>query len=181
MSVSEARTGLAKKWIFEMDPNGYGDPRTHGHPQYPQVRVEVPQHWAADANMRAVQHNDAYLQSQQFQGTALPARQYSVPTNQGTTPKAALSVAQVQTPPTSSLSSHHGTASDVKPQSVDYSLLLLGLAEEYFAAAYGTGVAGKGREPNPERFRKLISTGLSCLEAVLKVCAAVLYLRGCNV
>lgn len=54
---------------------------------------------------------------------------------------------------------------------LDYTLLLLSLAEDYFAAAYGEGsltsvVRGEG-EMQP--YYGLIATGLGCLEAVLKV------------
>lgn len=54
---------------------------------------------------------------------------------------------------------------------LDYQLLLLSLAEDYFAAAHGQGsvVALARREGELEKYYKLIATGLGCLEAVLKV------------
>ena len=53
---------------------------------------------------------------------------------------------------------------------LDYQLLLLSLAEEYFAAAHGYGsMADIGRrEIELQSYYKLIATGLGCLEAVLK-------------
>ena len=53
---------------------------------------------------------------------------------------------------------------------LDYQLLLLSLAEEYFAAAYGHGsitdILHRGNEM--QNYYKLIATGLGCLEAVMK-------------
>lgn len=53
---------------------------------------------------------------------------------------------------------------------IDYQLLLLSLAEEYFARAYGYGsmedIARRGTEK--ESYYKMMATGLGCLEAVLK-------------
>lgn len=62
-----------------------------------------------------------------------------------------------------------GPASATPP--LDYQLLLLSLAEDYFAAAHGQGsmVALARREVEMEQYYKLIATGLGCLEAVLKV------------
>ena len=53
---------------------------------------------------------------------------------------------------------------------LDYQLLLLSLAEEYFAAAYGSGSMAEivRRERDNQEYYKLIATGLGCLEAVLK-------------
>ena len=53
---------------------------------------------------------------------------------------------------------------------VDYQLLLLSLAEEYFAAAYGYGSVADiaHRETETQSYYKLMATGLGCLEAVLK-------------
>lgn len=55
---------------------------------------------------------------------------------------------------------------------LDYQLLLISLAEEYFAAAYSGGslAALVRRETEMQSYYKLIATGLGCLEAVLKVC-----------
>ncbi len=56
-----------------------------------------------------------------------------------------------------------------EPQ-LDYQLLLLSLAEEYLAAAYGYGSTPDivGREREMQEYYKLIATALGCLEAVLK-------------
>ncbi|KAL9116534.1 MAG: hypothetical protein Q9187_006939 [Circinaria calcarea] len=53
---------------------------------------------------------------------------------------------------------------------IDYQLLLLSLAEDYLAAAHGGGsiVALLQREGQLDEYYKLVSTGLGCLEAVLK-------------
>ena len=53
---------------------------------------------------------------------------------------------------------------------LDYQLLLLSLAEEYFAAAYGYGSMANiaRRETEMESYYKMMATGLGCLEAVLK-------------
>jgi hypothetical protein len=54
---------------------------------------------------------------------------------------------------------------------VDYQVLLLSLADEYLNAAHshGTTMALSTRRDDVEEYYKLISTGLGCLEAVLKV------------
>ena len=53
---------------------------------------------------------------------------------------------------------------------LDYQLLLLSMAEEYFAAAYGRGSIADiiHRETEMQEYYKLIATGLGCLEALLK-------------
>ena len=58
---------------------------------------------------------------------------------------------------------------------LDYQLLLISLAEDYFAAAYGAGsmLALRRRQSDILEYQKLVATGLSCLEACLKV-------RRCN-
>lgn len=57
---------------------------------------------------------------------------------------------------------------------VDYQVLLLTLADEYLSAAHrhGTKMALATSEADVEEYHKLISTGLGCLEAVLKVYSA---------
>lgn len=53
---------------------------------------------------------------------------------------------------------------------LDYQILLLSMAEEYFAAAYSRGSLADivRRETELQEYHKLIATGLGCLEAVLK-------------
>lgn len=66
---------------------------------------------------------------------------------------------------------------------LDYTLLLISLAEDYFAAAHGEGslsalVRGEGEM---QAYYGLIATGLGCLEAVLKVgLPAVRHFNGAN-
>lgn len=54
---------------------------------------------------------------------------------------------------------------------MDYQVLLLSLADEYLNAAHsqGTTMALSTKQDDVEEYYKLISTGLGCLEAVLKV------------
>jgi hypothetical protein len=54
---------------------------------------------------------------------------------------------------------------------VDYQVLLLALADEYFTAAHshGTTIAISNNKIGLEEYYKLVATGLGCLEAVLKV------------
>ncbi|KMU76950.1 hypothetical protein CISG_05992 [Coccidioides immitis RMSCC 3703] len=55
-------------------------------------------------------------------------------------------------------------------QSIDYQVLLLSLADEYFDAAHsqGTILAASRQEADIEQYHKLIATGLCCIEAVLR-------------
>ena len=64
-----------------------------------------------------------------------------------------------------------GARSNPPSPSVDYQLLLLSLAEEYFAAAHGGEIldAIHRGEMDSQAYYKLIATGLGCLEALLKV------------
>ena len=57
------------------------------------------------------------------------------------------------------------------PLPVDFQLLLLSLAEEYFATAHGEGprVALCRSQSDIQVYHKLIATGLGCLEVALKV------------
>ena len=54
---------------------------------------------------------------------------------------------------------------------IDYQLLLLSLAEDYFSAAHGGGaiIALWKRQSDIQAYHKLIATGLGCLEIALKV------------
>jgi len=79
------------------------------------------------------------------------------------------------TPSQSSLNARNGHASQAAQQQaraeppIDYQLLLMSIAEEYFAAAYGYGsmAAIVQREANMQEYYKLLATGLGCLEALL--------------
>lgn len=68
------------------------------------------------------------------------------------------------------LQSQPSVEKESKPP-IDYQVLLLALADEYFNAAHskGTMVALQRREMEMEEYYKLVATGLGCLEAVLKV------------
>ena len=77
--------------------------------------------------------------------------------------------------PSTDSNNSHSAKANVRQQTdtvppLDYPLLLLSLAEEYFAAAYSHGslsdVLRSGAES--QIYYKLIATGLGCLEAVLK-------------
>lgn len=63
---------------------------------------------------------------------------------------------------------------------VDYQVLLLALADEYLNAAHrhGTKMALATSQADIDEYYKLVATGLGCLEAVLKVCAASRLLTG---
>lgn len=76
------------------------------------------------------------------------------------------------------LQSQPSVEKESKPP-IDYQVLLLSLADEYFKAAHsqGTMVALQKREIEIEEYYKLVATGLGCLEAVLKVCSSD---SGCN-
>lgn len=66
---------------------------------------------------------------------------------------------------------------------VDYQVLLLSLADEYLKAAHrhGTKMALTTSEADVEEYHKLVSTGLGCLEAVLKVCSASISAKGVDI
>ncbi|KAL8771315.1 MAG: hypothetical protein Q9209_003220 [Squamulea sp. 1 TL-2023] len=75
--------------------------------------------------------------------------------------------------PTQTLSSTKPTATKASASQlppIDYQLLLLSLAEDYLAAAHGQGSlrALMERKISMRRYYKLVATGLSCLEVVLK-------------
>jgi hypothetical protein len=55
----------------------------------------------------------------------------------------------------------------------EYDLLLLSLAEEYITAAHSIGpmVALYRRSEDLDQYYQLVAMGMSCMEAVLKVCA----------
>ncbi len=63
------------------------------------------------------------------------------------------------------------SGTSLQPPPVDYQLLLLSLAEDYFTAAHSEGsiVALRRRHSDTQAYYKLIATGLGCLEAALKV------------
>lgn len=88
---------------------------------------------------------------------------------------------QVVIPSPRQTPSHSSVRSPARPANIpaiipsqpplDYEILLLALADDYFQAAYSGGylVALRRRESDARAYYKLIATGLGCLEAVLKV------------
>jgi len=93
-------------------------------------------------------------------------------------PHPALDIANALPPTPSSVSNVRREAEDARRKRLklsepplDYQVLLLSLAEDYFNAAHGQGslVALAQRGMEMESYYKLVATGLSCLETVLKV------------
>lgn len=70
-----------------------------------------------------------------------------------------------------SVREEEGARSSASSPSLDYQLLLLSLAEEYFTAAHSGELldAIHRGEMESQAYYKLIATGLGCLEALLKV------------
>ena len=86
-------------------------------------------------------------------------------------PAVSTPVHSIATNATNGYSSSQNTARHLsQTPPLDYQLLLLSLAEEYFAAAYGYGSMADiaHRETEMQSYYKLMATGLGCLEAVLK-------------
>ena len=152
--------------------NGYHYQQDQGNSQYTQesptvksVQVRVPRIYPGEirqSNVLSVKANHSYTllpqddsQSSQKSGqprgppptpTSLPGQNYAFTGSNRI-------ITELQTP------------------LIDYQLLLLSLAEDYLAAAYGnpsTKEAAK-REIQRDLYYKLIATGLGCLEAALKV------------
>ena len=98
------------------------------------------------------------LQRESHQPPQKPAKQLSSPTAPATVTPATDSI-QGEAPP------------------LDYQLLLISLAEDYFAAAHRQGslVALSMRIEDLDRYYKLIASGLGCLETVLKVCRDLIF------
>ena len=158
-----------------MDPSGYPqDPRALDPRHFAQVRVEIPQNEVVMGNMRAMQANDMYSDAQHMQYVRPPPYQpQHFPENAHVKPP--------QLPSAKQHSHHNATISPAtehqqKPQPIDYSFLLVSLAEEYFNADYRRSSSNEAeeREQDPNAFRKLIATGLACLENALKVQLRVL-------
>ena len=165
-----------------MDTTGHREPGAQFPYQRHEVRVEVPQTWAPIENMHAMQYNNTTGYVNQPMNPAPHYDPLPVRPEDGSPrpfPNSAAGYGQAQ----SATTSNAAVQSPSKSQPLDYSSLLIGLAEEYFAAAYGRESADQPgeREPDPHTFRKLISTGLACLETVLKVCLSISRFQGCRV
>ena len=158
----------------------YHDPRADHSPrkeQRQQVYVQIPKsqsNGAASQNLLSCQSNNAVRQPivydsspsyqvQVRQGSeSLPLTPSSLSTNDRAPVK---TVTQpLVTQPTSQLEAHEPP--------IDYSLLLIDLAEDYFKAAYDRGSAGQigVLDHDHKTFCRLIATGLGCLEVALRVC-----------
>ena len=145
-------------------PYGAQFSRTHGF-KPPVSGIGQPNGNAYQANFQhdpRTPHVNGASQHRQ----AIPPRQ---------TPQKAFPVAiPPQSPSSSNSKVNAATPIIVQPTpaspSLDYQLLLLSLAEEYFAAAYGLGSMADivRRETKMQEYYKLIATGLGCLEAVLR-------------
>ncbi|MCJ1456119.1 hypothetical protein MMC28_006478 [Mycoblastus sanguinarius] len=154
-------------------PQFSGDP-SYGA-QYPQHQVSKP-----SANGFIPQNENAYRANGQIDPKYVPihgAQQHRpVPSYQThQTPQRVQAVVVLPLPASTNTSNGY-TNKSILPQHsnpsppLDYQVLLLSLAEEYFAAAYGYGSMADIllREAEKQSYYKLIATGLGCLEALLK-------------
>ncbi|KAL8791476.1 MAG: hypothetical protein Q9213_000093 [Squamulea squamosa] len=170
------------------DPTyGYPSYSTHDgaapHPHSPQQPGYLPNQYVqppspytpsagVDYGIRPASHFQSPLSSR-ASGVAVVIPPPSLPLAQSqrktSTPTAAFQHKQI----IHELSSTKPTAPKISvPQlpSIDYQMLLLSLAEDYLAAAHCQGSlrALVDRKINMRRYYKLVATGLSCLEVVLK-------------
>ena len=161
---------------YQPDPSYAANQQTYGYPAaryYPQVvigpspsQVYQQQNYATyqahdSLYVSAGGHHQAQQQAQQHRyappafdlANAHPPSLPSVPSGRHVSDDARRKRLKVSEPP------------------LDYQVLLLSLAEEYFNAAHGQGslvvLAQRGMEM--ESYYKLVATGLGCLETVLKV------------
>lgn len=112
--------------------------------------------------MHLIKNRDAGLYRNPAEGRPLQSVQVIIPS-----PHRGISTIN---PKVATPVSYSASTSTAPP--LDYQLLLLSLAEDYFAAARGAGsaLALLQRQPDILEYQKLVATGLSCLEASLKVC-----------
>lgn len=169
---------------YQPDPSYAANQQTYGYPAaryYPQVVIgPSPSQVYQQQNYAAYQaQNSLYVPAgihQQHQQQQYPPPTFDI--------KSAL-------PPTpSSVSNVRRESDDARRKRptpseppLDYQVLLLSLAEEYFNAAHAQGslVALVQRGMEMESYYKLVATGLGCLETVLKVGQrAVRSLDGCS-
>ncbi|MCJ1400658.1 hypothetical protein MMC11_003866 [Xylographa trunciseda] len=150
---------------------------SNGMPVYPQVsdyprhgvQVQIPRlppgfvyqssTYAANGNQQVYADENRYqshlgrrLLPQQVNANVLPPSQAQAATNGYLQPKSAIPLVQASVP------------------SSESQMVLLALAEEYFIAAFGksSGAEVYEREKDINLYYKLIATGLSCLDAVLR-------------
>ena len=155
----------------------YGPNGTQPQPQaqiYPRsgVQVQIPRYpsdGAHQANLQSINHNRQMMSNQRGH-----PHQYLAPQHgflQAQMMRAA--------PPTpnSAVTNRFGhlAANTIPPAMaeapIDYQLLVISMAEDYFAAAFGNGSTQevKKREVQTDVYYKLIATGLGCLEVALRV------------
>ncbi|KAI9780584.1 MAG: hypothetical protein M1835_004460 [Candelina submexicana] len=142
---------------------------TNGHEAgRPNAAFEVQVHFSPTSNLQQRQQNGAahQLQLPNIPFTYYPQQQqlayHLQPRNQAPHPPPTPTSTAAKSAP-----SHLVNSAELP---VDYQILLLALAEDYFDAAHGRGslVALATRAIEVEEYNRLISFGLGCLETVLK-------------
>ena len=134
-------------------------------PTIKSVQVRVPRIYPGEirqSNVLSVKANHSY--------TSLPQdysqnnQKYGQPRGSPSTPTSLPGHIYASTGP-------NGIIAELQTPPIDYQLLLLSLAEDYLATAYGKSSTKElaKREIQRDLYYKLISTGLGCLEAALKV------------
>ena len=134
-------------------------------PTVKSIQVRVPRRYPGEvrqSNVLSVKANHSY--------TSLPQdhsqnnQKYGQPRSLASTPTSLPGHVSAST-------GSKGSITELETPPVDYQLLLLSLAEEYLAAAYGKSSTKElaKREIQSDLYYKLIATGLGCLEAALKV------------
>lgn len=156
------------------DPSYAANHQPYGYPAaryYPQVvigpspsQVYQQQNYAAYQTQNSLYVPAGFQQQQQQQDQRYAAPAFDIPMALPSTPSSI---------PSGRHESDAARKKRLKPSEppLDYQVLLLSLAEEYFNAAHGQGslVALAQRGMEMESYYKLVATGLGCLETVLKV------------
>lgn len=154
------------------DPSYAANQQPYGYPAaryYPQVvigpsptQIYQQQNYAAYQAQNSLYVPAGIQQQQQQQRYAPPA--FDIPMTLPPNPSSI---------PSGRHESEGARKKRLKPSEppLDYQVLLLSLAEDYFNAAHGQGslVALAQRGMEMESYYKLVATGLGCLETVLKV------------
>ena len=157
---------------YQPDPSYTANQQTYGQPTaryYPQVVI------GPSPSQGYQQQNYAAYQAQN--SLHVPAGIHQQRQQQRYQPPA-FDIAEALPPTPPSVSNARRESADARRKRLkplepplDYQVLLLSLAEEYFNAAHGQGslVALAQRGMEMENYYKLVATGLGCLETVLKV------------
>jgi hypothetical protein len=147
-------------------PNTYRQVPVQHPQQYPQYMNQQQQNFpqyehpvTSNSHSSYQQHNQIPSRSQQ---SPQPQRPLDRSSNGGT------QVAHNREQPKAQSKNH--PKDEVQSQPLDTPMLLIALAEEYFAAAHkiGTSIAQTMVEDLVDEYQSLIATGLGCLEATLK-------------